>query len=68
MTTDLRAYYTLRNMTLEEAFTGVKPEVRHFTIFGCPICIHVPKDKRTKLDPSGRKSTFMEYNESQKAY
>jgi transposase InsO family protein len=28
---------TLRNMTLEEAFTGVKLEVAHFRIFGCPI-------------------------------
>jgi hypothetical protein len=25
---------TLRNMTPEEAFTGVKPEVGHFRIFG----------------------------------
>ena len=25
---------TLRNMTPKEAFTGVKPEVGHFTMFG----------------------------------
>ena len=43
-------------MTLEEAFSGVKPEVGHFRIFGCPVYIHVPKEKRTKLDPSGRKA------------
>jgi transposase InsO family protein len=59
---------TLRNMTLEEAFTGLKPEVGHFRIFGCPVYIHVPKEKRTKLDPSGRKGTFVGYNESSKAY
>jgi hypothetical protein len=59
---------TLRNMTPEEAFTGVKPEVGHFRIFGCPIYIHVPKEKRIKLDPSGRKGTFVGYNESSKAY
>jgi hypothetical protein len=46
----------------------VKPEVGHFRIFGCPIYIHVPKEKRTKLDPSGRKCTFVGYNESSKAY
>jgi hypothetical protein len=45
----------LKNMTPEEAFTGVKPEVGHFIIFGCPIYIHLPKEKRIKLDPSGRK-------------
>jgi hypothetical protein len=59
---------TLRNMTPEEAFTGVKPEVGHFRIFGCPVYIHVPKEKRTKLDPSGRKGTFVGYSESSKAY
>jgi hypothetical protein len=59
---------TLRNMTPEEAFTEVKPEVGHFRIFGCPVYIHVPKEKRTKLDPSGRKGTFVGYNESSKAY
>jgi hypothetical protein len=58
----------LRNMTPEEAFTGVKPEVGHFRIFGCPVYIHVPKEKRTKLDPSGRKGTFVGYSESSKAY
>jgi hypothetical protein len=58
----------LRNMTLEEAFTGVKPEVGHFMIFGCSIYIHVPKEKRTKLDPSSRKGTFLGYSESSKEY
>jgi hypothetical protein len=27
--------------TPKEAFTGVKPEIGHFKIFGCPIYIHV---------------------------
>jgi hypothetical protein len=58
----------LKNMTLEEAFTEVKPEVGHFRIFGCPVYFHIPKEKRTKLDPSSRKGTFVGYNESSKAY
>jgi hypothetical protein len=58
----------LKNMTLGESFTRVKPEVGHFKIFGCPVYIHVPKEKRTKLDPSGRKGTFVGYTESSKAY
>jgi hypothetical protein len=58
----------LKNMTPEEDFTKVKPEVGHFNILGCPIYIHVPKEKRTKLEPSGRKSAFVGYNESLKAY
>jgi hypothetical protein len=58
----------LKNMTPEEAFTGVKPEVGNFKIFGCPIYFHVPKEKRAKLDPSGRKGIFVGYNESSKEY
>ena len=57
----------VKNMTPEEAFTGVKPEVGHLRMFGCPIYIHVLKEKRTKLEPSGKKGTFMGYNESLKA-
>jgi hypothetical protein len=59
---------SLRNMTPEKAFTGVKLEVGHFRIFGCSVYIHVPKEKRTKLDPSGRKGTFMGHSESSKEY
>ena len=58
----------LKNMNPEEDFTKVKPEVGHLNILGCPIYIHVPKEKRTKLDPSGRKGTFVGYSESSKAY
>ena len=55
-------------MTPEEAFLKVNLEVGHFMIFGCAIYFHVPKEKRTKLDPSSRKGTFVGYNESSKAY
>ena len=30
--------------------------------------IHVPNDKRTKLDPSGRKGVFVGYMDTSKAY
>jgi hypothetical protein len=59
---------TLRNMTPEEAFNRVKPEVGHFRIFGCLVYIHIPREKRTKLYPTGRKGTFVVYSESSKAY
>jgi hypothetical protein len=58
----------LKNMTPKEASTGVKPEVGHFRIFGCLVYIHVPKEKRTRIDPSGRKGTFMGFSEYSKAY
>ena len=49
----------LDNKTLEEAFSGEKPKVRHLTIFGFLMYIHIPKEKRTKLDPSRRKGLFV---------
>ena len=55
-------------MTLEESFTGVKSKVGHLRIFSCPIYIHVPKDKKRKLEPSKKKGTFVGYSESSKAY
>jgi hypothetical protein len=54
--------------TPEEMFTGKKPEVSHLKIFGCPVFIHVPKEKRNKLDPSGKKGIFVGYCEVSKAF
>ena len=42
--------------TPEDMFTAKKPKVSHLKIFGFPVYIHVPKEKRTKLDPSGKKA------------
>jgi hypothetical protein len=58
----------LKNITPKESFTRVKPKIEHFKIFGCLVHFHVPKEKRSKLDPSGRKDTFMGYSESSKTY
>ena len=56
------------NKTLEEVFSGKKPEVGHLRIFGYPVYIHMPKEKRTKLDTSGKKGIFVGYSNSSKAY
>jgi hypothetical protein len=54
--------------TLEEMFTGKKPEVSHLKIFGCPVFIHILKEKRNKLKPSGNKGIFVGYCEVSKAF
>ena len=41
----------LNNKTPEEAFSGEKLEFSHMRIFGFPVYIHVPKEKRTKQQP-----------------
>jgi hypothetical protein len=58
----------LESKTPEEVFTGCKPSVEHLRIFGSPIYIHISKEKRTKLEPSGKKGTFVGYSETSKAY
>jgi hypothetical protein len=58
----------LKNMTPEEAFSGKKPNVENLRIFGCPVYSHIPKDKRNKLEPSGKKGIFVGYSDLSKAY
>ena len=61
----------LRDKTPEEIFTKVKPNISHLIshlrICGCPVYIHVPEEKRTKLQLSGRKDIFVGYSETSKA-
>jgi hypothetical protein len=54
--------------TSEEMFTEKKPEVSHLKIFGCPVFIHIPKEKRNKLESSGKKGIFVGYCEVSKAF
>jgi hypothetical protein len=58
----------LKDMIPEEAFSGKKPNVEHLRTFGCHVYFHIPKDKRNKLEPSGKKGIFVGYSESSKAY
>jgi hypothetical protein len=45
--------------TPEEMFSGKKPKVSHLKIFGCPVFVHIPKERRAKMDPSGKKGIFV---------
>ena len=58
----------LDNKTPKETFFGKKPDISHLRIFGCPLYVHVPKEKRTKLEPSRRKGILIGFNETVKGY
>jgi hypothetical protein len=58
----------LKDKNTEEVFSRIKPEVGHLRIFGYHVYIHVPKEKWTKMEPSGKKGVFLGYNEKSKAY
>ena len=54
--------------TPEEAFTGKKPDVSHFKIFGSSVYVHVNKDARKKLEPTAEVGIFVGYTETPHNY
>jgi hypothetical protein len=58
----------VHGMTLEEKFTSKKPNVSHLRVFGCIAYVHVPDEKRSKLDPKAEKCIFIGYSLEQKRY
>jgi hypothetical protein len=58
----------VHGMRLEEKFTGKKPNVSHFRVFGCIAYVHVLDEKRSKLDPKDEKCIFIGYSLKQKGY
>jgi hypothetical protein len=58
----------VHGMTPEEKFKSKKPDVSHFRVFSCITYVHVPDEKRSKLDPKVEKCIFIEYSLKQKGY
>jgi hypothetical protein len=38
-------HQTLKNITLEEVFTGMKPEIEHFRLFGCLVYLCTQREE-----------------------
>ena len=55
-------------MTPEEVWSGRKPTVDHFRIFGCIAYAHVPDEKRKKFDAKDEMCVFLGASEASKAY
>ena len=62
---DRSPHAILDEKTLEEVFTGEKPYISHLMFFGCPVYIHILKEK---MEPFGKKGTFVGYSETSKAF
>jgi predicted nucleotidyltransferase len=54
--------------TPEEAFTGKKPDVSHFKIFGSSIYVHVTKNARKNLEPTSEVGIIVGYTETPHNY
>ena len=48
----------LEDKTPQEVWIGKKSSLSHMRVFGCDTYVHVPKEKRTKLDSKSEKCIF----------
>lgn len=58
----------LEGVTPYEVWSGTKPNVTSFWIFGCSAYAHVPRSERRKLDSKARTCVILGYGASQKGY
>src|SRR5271168_1572192 len=58
----------LEDKTPQEVWTSKKPSLSHLRVFGCDAYVHVPKEKRTKLDSKYEKCIFIGYKDGLKGY
>jgi transposase InsO family protein len=58
----------VKDMTPEEAWSGVKPNVDYFRVFGCISHVHVSDSKRKKLDDKSFQCVLLGMSEESKAY
>jgi hypothetical protein len=56
----------LVDMTPHEVWSSKKPSVSHLKVFGCDAFVHVPKEKRSKLDKKAVKCIFFGYKKGMK--
>lgn len=56
------------NITPYEVWTGRKPNLSHLRVYGSPVMVHVPKEKRQKWDKKAQKKYLVGYSENIKGY
>lgn len=60
--------FAVKNQTPQEAWSGSKPSVEHFRVFGCVAHVHVPDVRRTKLEGKSFPCVLLGVSEESKAY
>jgi len=51
----------LKNITPEEAWSSIKPDVSHFHVFGSEAWAHIPDEQHKALEPNSEKCIFVRY-------
>ena len=55
-------------VSAHELYFGTKPNLQHLRVFGSIAYVHVPKEKRRKLDAKAEKCILVSYSDEQKGY
>lgn len=58
----------MKETTPEEIWSKSKPDLKMLRVFGCKAMVHIPKEKRQKLDSKSMECIFLGYSEQSKAY
>ena len=58
----------LQGITLEEAWSKIKPNLSHFRVFGCEAWDHILDEKWKALQPKSEKCIFVGYSEDVKGH
>ena len=51
-----------------ELWSGKKPDISHFRVFGCQAWVHILKKRRHKLEPKSQEMIFVGYEPGSKGY
>jgi len=54
--------------TPQEAWSGRRPGISHLRVFGSVAHVHIPYEKRAKLDDKSGKFIFVGYDQSSRGY
>lgn len=58
----------VKSKTPKEAWQGLKPSVEHFRVFSCNSHVHIPDNKRVKLEAKSLKCIFLGVSDESKSY
>ncbi|PNX70930.1 retrovirus-related Pol polyprotein from transposon TNT 1-94, partial [Trifolium pratense] len=58
----------VKDATPEEAWSGIKPSISHFKVFGSIAYVHVPDNLRKKLDDKSIVCIYLGISDESKAY
>jgi hypothetical protein len=63
-----RVLSSTETVTSYEIWFGKKPDLSHLRVFGSQVFIHIPDERRKKLDPKSMEGILVGYCDTSKAY